>query len=44
MTKKHRANFRATEWQPEVARLRSLHGIHAQAPCFICRPRKNFDI
>ena len=44
VTVKHGAHLGASQRQPEVARLRSLHRIHAQSAGLIGRTGKNFEI
>src|ERR1700720_1220690 len=41
---KHRPHFGAAQGKPEMARLRSLHRVHAQTTRLCGRARKDFDI
>ena len=44
VTVKDRAHLRASERQAEMARLRSLHRIHAQSASLVRGAGKNFEI
>ena len=44
VTVKHRPHFGTAQGKPEMARLRSLHRVHAQTTRLCGRARKDFDI
>ena len=44
VTVEDRAHLRAAQRKTEVTGFRSLHRVHAQPACFVCRARKNFEI